>query len=191
MLSLIYLFQLLPLCTAMEWRLLAKGMKGIYVNKMENSVAQLLVFADSVLLLLTVIKMEGMQDNERARTCLDYCVRNLGLILKVCTKWHGKDYRIFSNLIRTSFCRPVLFLRHVHRLYHLAKILLYIANLICTSFLPPCIVLTARTPALSFGQNPALHRESNPHLVFAALYCSYGTYTGSIIGSKSCSGSRI
>jgi hypothetical protein len=29
-----------------------------------------------------------------------------------------------------------------------------------------CIVLTARTPALSFFQNPALDRESNPHLIF-------------------------
>jgi hypothetical protein len=32
-----------------------------------------------------------------------------------------------------------------------------------------CIVLTARTPALSFFQNPALDRESNPHLIFLAL----------------------
>jgi hypothetical protein len=29
-----------------------------------------------------------------------------------------------------------------------------------------CIVRTACTPALSFGQTPALDRESNPHLPF-------------------------
>ena len=29
-----------------------------------------------------------------------------------------------------------------------------------------CIVLTARTAALSFFQNPALDRDSNPHLIF-------------------------
>ena len=29
-----------------------------------------------------------------------------------------------------------------------------------------CIVLTARTAALSFFQNPALDRKSNPHLIF-------------------------
>jgi hypothetical protein len=33
--------------------------------------------------------------------------------------------------------------------------------------------------------------ESNLHLVFAALYCSYGTYTGSIIWPNSYSRSRI
>jgi hypothetical protein len=39
-------------------------------------------------------------------------------------------------------------------------------NLIRTPFLPPCIVRTARTPAQSFGQTPALDHESNPHLPF-------------------------
>jgi hypothetical protein len=33
--------------------------------------------------------------------------------------------------------------------------------------------------------------ESNPHLVFAALYCSYDTYTGSIIWPNSCCRLRI
>jgi hypothetical protein len=33
--------------------------------------------------------------------------------------------------------------------------------------------------------------ESNPHPVFAPLYCSYGTYTGSIMWPNSCSRSRI
>jgi hypothetical protein len=40
------------------------------------------------------------------------------------------------------------------------------SNLIRTSFLPPCIVRMARTPALSFGQTPARDRESNLHLPF-------------------------
>jgi hypothetical protein len=42
-------------------------------------------------------------------------------------------------------------------------------NLIRTSFLPPCIVCTARTPALSFGQTPALDRESNPHSILIRI----------------------
>jgi hypothetical protein len=33
--------------------------------------------------------------------------------------------------------------------------------------------------------------ESNPHLVFATLYCSYSTYTGSIILPNSSSRLRI
>jgi hypothetical protein len=40
------------------------------------------------------------------------------------------------------------------------------SNLIRASFLPPCIVRTARTPALSLGQTSGLDRESNPHLTF-------------------------
>jgi len=32
-----------------------------------------------------------------------------------------------------------------------------------------CIVLTAHTAAPLFFQNPALGRESNPHLIFLAL----------------------
>jgi hypothetical protein len=43
------------------------------------------------------------------------------------------------------------------------------SNLIRTSFLPPCIVRTARTPALSFGQTPALDRESNPHSILIRI----------------------
>ena len=31
-----------------------------------------------------------------------------------------------------------------------------------------CIVLTARTEALSFVQNPALNRESNLHVILSA-----------------------
>jgi hypothetical protein len=33
--------------------------------------------------------------------------------------------------------------------------------------------------------------ESNPHLVFATLYCSYGTYTGSILWPNPCTRLRI
>jgi hypothetical protein len=43
---------------------------------------------------------------------------------------------------------------HIYRIF---------SNLIRTSFLPPCNVRTARTPALPYGQTPALARESNPH----------------------------
>jgi len=32
-----------------------------------------------------------------------------------------------------------------------------------------CIVLTARTAALSFLQNPALDRESNPHVIIIRI----------------------
>ena len=32
-----------------------------------------------------------------------------------------------------------------------------------------CIVVTARTVAVSFFQNPAHDRESNPHMIFLAL----------------------
>jgi hypothetical protein len=42
-------------------------------------------------------------------------------------------------------------------------------NLIRTSFLPAWIVRTARTPALSCGQNPALDRESNPHSILIRI----------------------
>jgi hypothetical protein len=43
------------------------------------------------------------------------------------------------------------------------------SNLIHTSFLPSCIVHTARTPALSFGQNPPLDRESNPRSILISI----------------------
>jgi hypothetical protein len=33
-----------------------------------------------------------------------------------------------------------------------------------------CIVLTARTAALSFFQNPALDRESNPHAILIRVW---------------------
>ena len=39
-------------------------------------------------------------------------------------------------------------------------------NIINNEYNNCCIVLTARTAALSFFQNPALDRESNPHLIF-------------------------
>lgn len=76
------LSKVLPLCTAMEWKMLAKGMKILYMNKLESSVPLINIFADSVLLLLTVIKQKGIQENECVLSCLDYCIRNLGLILK-------------------------------------------------------------------------------------------------------------
>jgi hypothetical protein len=67
--------------------MLAKGMKEISIvkNRMGSPVPQIHMFADSVLLLLAVIKREGIQENECALSCLDYCIRNLGLILKVRT----------------------------------------------------------------------------------------------------------
>jgi hypothetical protein len=43
------------------------------------------------------------------------------------------------------------------------------SNLIRTSFLPPCTVRTARTPAPSFGQTPALDRESNPRSILIRI----------------------
>jgi hypothetical protein len=52
--------------------------------------------------------------------------------------WKSSEYRIFSNLIRTSF-------------------------------LSPCIVRTARTPALSFGETPALDGKSNPHSILIRI----------------------
>jgi hypothetical protein len=36
-----------------------------------------------------------------------------------------------------------------------------------------CIVRMARTLALSFGQNPALDRESNPHSILIHI-CPFG-----------------
>jgi hypothetical protein len=49
--------------------------------------------------------------------------------------------------------------------YKYFNILYNIINKIINNF----IVLTARTPALSFFQNPALDGESNSHLIFLAL----------------------
>jgi hypothetical protein len=43
------------------------------------------------------------------------------------------------------------------------------SNLICTPYFPPCSVLTACTPALSFGQTPALDRESNLHSILIRI----------------------
>jgi hypothetical protein len=76
-------FQLLPLCTATEWKTLAHRLKG--VSNMDTTSPVLIhCFADSVLLLLLVIEREGFAEDDCALSCLDYCVRNLGLILKVC-----------------------------------------------------------------------------------------------------------
>jgi hypothetical protein len=74
----------LPLCTATEWKTLAQRFKevSIYMNKFSPVPAHF--FADSVLLLLLVIEREGFTEDECALSCLDYCIRNLGLILKVC-----------------------------------------------------------------------------------------------------------
>jgi hypothetical protein len=55
----------------------------------------------------------------------------------------AKDYEIEINEIHT----------HKYCIF---------SNLIRTP-LTPCSVLKARTLALSFGQTPALDRESNPH----------------------------
>jgi hypothetical protein len=65
--------------------MLAKGMKEIRMNRKESTGPQIHIFADSVSLLLTLIKRKGIQENECVLSCLDYCIRNLGLILKVCT----------------------------------------------------------------------------------------------------------
>jgi hypothetical protein len=46
-----------------------------------------------------------------------------------------------------------------------SKLYRIFSNLIRTPFLQPCSILTARTPALSFGQTPALDREPNPHSI--------------------------
>jgi hypothetical protein len=80
---------------------------------------------------------------------------------------HGSAYKwqtqVYKNLFPDMTSASVLVLttsRSALYMYHT------FSNLIRTSFLPPGIVLTARTPALSFGQNPALDRESNPHLHF-------------------------
>ena len=77
-------FQLLPLCTATEWKTVAHRFKevSVYVSKISPLLAH--CFADSVLLLLFVIEREGFAEDECALSCLDYCIRNLGLILKVC-----------------------------------------------------------------------------------------------------------
>jgi hypothetical protein len=55
------------------------------VNKVESPVPQMHLFADSVLILLSVIKRENIQEDECVLSCLDYCIRNLGLVMKVCT----------------------------------------------------------------------------------------------------------
>jgi len=80
-------FQLLPLCTATEWKILAQRMKEmcIFTNKMESCLPQMHLFPDSVALLLFMIRREDLQEDECALSCLDYSIRNLGLILKVCT----------------------------------------------------------------------------------------------------------
>jgi hypothetical protein len=77
------------LCTATEWKILAKKMKEIkiFTNEMESPVPQMHLFADSVLLLLFVIKREGLEEDECALSCLDYSIRNLGLVFKVCTSY--------------------------------------------------------------------------------------------------------
>lgn len=76
------LSKLLPLCTATEWKTIAQRFKevSIYTNKISPVPVHL--FADSVLLLLFVVEREGFTEDECALSCLDYCVRNLGLILK-------------------------------------------------------------------------------------------------------------
>ncbi|XP_021914752.1 uncharacterized protein LOC110827415 isoform X2 [Zootermopsis nevadensis] len=76
--------KLLPLCTPTEWKILAKRMKEINIctSKVESPGPQMHLFADSVLLFLFVIKREGIQENECALSCLDYSIRNLGLVLK-------------------------------------------------------------------------------------------------------------
>ena len=43
--------------------------------------------------------------------------------------------------------------------------MIYITNKIINY----CIVLTARTTALSFFQNPALDHESNPHAILIGI----------------------
>jgi len=55
---------------------------SVYMNKISPVPA--LLFTDSVLLLLLVIEREGFAEDDCALSCLDYCIRNLGLILKVC-----------------------------------------------------------------------------------------------------------
>jgi hypothetical protein len=55
------------------------------MNKVESPVPQMHLFADSVLILLSVIKRESIQEDECVLSCLDYCIRNLGLVMKVCT----------------------------------------------------------------------------------------------------------
>ena len=50
--------------------------------------------------------------------------------------------------------------------YWIKIILLYIINTIKSNKLFYFIVLTARTEALSFFENPAHDRDSNPHLIF-------------------------
>jgi hypothetical protein len=54
-----------------------------------------------------------------------------------------------------SLCNAIINYKYFNILYN-------IVNKIINKY----IVLTARTPALSFFQNPALDRDSNPHLIF-------------------------
>jgi hypothetical protein len=100
----------------MEWRRLAKGLNRVYMNKMENTVPQILTFADSVLLLLTVIKREGIQEDDRALTCLDYCIRNLGLVLKVSYQLAWKGLCLASATSKGKK-RPDLLAHLFHKLF--------------------------------------------------------------------------
>jgi hypothetical protein len=73
--------------------------------------------------------------------------RCLGYGLLLCVLCHGCSMQILPYILESNL-HP---------------------NLIRTPFLPPCIVRTAHTPALSFGQTPALDRESNPHSILICI----------------------
>jgi hypothetical protein len=66
---------------------------------------------------------------------------------------------VYSNGL---FCSRIFLLCASLKYDHILNILYNIINKIINN----CIVLTARTAALSFFQNPALDRESNPHMIF-------------------------
>jgi hypothetical protein len=81
-------------------------------------------------------------------------------------------FMIFFRLVNNEKCKCALFygLRILGSAVRSRSASYRIfSNLIRTPFLPPCIVRTARTPALSFGQTPALDRESNPHSILICI----------------------
>jgi hypothetical protein len=57
-----------------------------------------------------------------------------------------------------SLCNAIINYKYFNILYN-----------IINKIINNCIVHTARTPALSFFQNPVLDRESNPHSILIRI----------------------
>jgi hypothetical protein len=103
--------------------------------------------------------------------------------INVATWWTATLYRTGHHRCRTWPAGTYMQTCYKHNNIP-SSLLLFCSGLWCSAGLNKANYLTG------WKEIPYI-LESNPHLVFAALYCSYGTYTGSIIWPKSCSRSRI